>query len=170
MNRAKAIPLPALVSVQGQRSANQTVVVTGQFDVEKDPRYAPGDGKTWCNIFTWDWSCAMGARIPHWITSPTTGAEIELNANALTFWLSAAGFDQGWREVRSSGSVLAEVNNGNVCVATFHNPAGHGHITPIVPDPKEIMVCNVGAKNFQRGPIAKAYGRHMPNVRYWVHP
>lgn len=175
MNRAKPAPLPKVLGTPANRSATMTDTITDQFNV-MDERYLPGDGKTWCNIFTWDWSCAMGAEVPHWVdvvgnpVAPFTPGARELNANALNPWFENAGHARGWREVRSSGSVLAEVNAGNVVVACMTNPKGHGHITPVRPDANEITVINVGARNFARGKIGAAYGSYLKDVRYWVHP
>lgn len=167
MNRAVPIDLPPIISTPGTRSAALTDRVTDQFDLEHDPRYLPGDGCTYCNIWTWDWSRAMSAEVPHWVGE---GAQRhETTANALTDWFQKEGFALGWRELRSKGSVLAEVNAGNVVVATLVE-AGHGHITPIRPDPSEIVIANVGGHNFQRGPIVKGYGGYLPKCRYWAHP
>ncbi len=166
MNRAVPILLPLVVGCVGQRSAQRTNDVTAQFNLKHDPRYVPAEGLTFCNIWAWDFSRAMGAEVPHWVD----GREMTANEYGRPGgWFETEGQRLGWREVRSTGSVLAEVNAGNVVIAVLHNPGGHGHITPVVPDLHRVTVANVGVQNFQRVPIEQAYGHFLPQVRYWVH-
>lgn len=177
LSRALPITLPKITSMVGQRSATRTEQVTAQFKLESDTRYQPGDGKTWCNIWAWDWSCAMGAEIPHWVDAkdmpckPFAPGGRELSANSLADWFtSAAAKALGWSERRATASVVAEVNAGNVAIAIVAIPGGHGHITPIVPDKLAIHVAHVGSNNRQRCTLAQAFGVALAaKVRFWVH-
>jgi len=47
------------------RSVSSYNAVIDQFGVDRNPRYAPHDGLTFCNIFVSDVTRAMEAPIPH---------------------------------------------------------------------------------------------------------
>jgi hypothetical protein len=101
-----------------------------------NPRYAHRNGSTFCNIFAWDVTRAMGAEIPHWVNpsgDPTPHLKgNELNANALNSWLHAHGARYGWRQVTlAEGVDLA--NQGRPVVASWKNQGGIGHIAMIRP-------------------------------------
>jgi len=91
-----------LKSAASERSPALYDAVIDQFVVEKNPRYRrdqQGKGETYCNIFVWDVTRAMGAEIPHWVdqeNNPTVlGKGIELDANAVIQWLQNRGKNQG---------------------------------------------------------------------------
>lgn len=115
--------------------------VIDQFDVETNPRYAQnhqGKGETYCNIFAWDVTRAMGAEIPHYVQSvesgiPSAGTDgQELDANATNDWLNQHGADYGWREV-SAEEAQALANQGYPTVASWKNPGDIGHIAVVRP-------------------------------------
>lgn len=85
------------------------------------PRYQPRGGNTYCNIFAWDWSRAMGCEIPHVVD----GREQTINASI--DWLRAAGPSAGW----FPGCGVAAGGTLEPTVVTWRNPEGHGHIAVV---------------------------------------
>ena len=94
---------PAVTSSPDNRTPESYSQVVDQFDVENSKRYdQQQDGKiTWCNIFAWDVTSAMGAEIPHWVYSDGRPAEPcaigshEMNANEVAKWLKEKGEKYG---------------------------------------------------------------------------
>lgn len=92
---------PEMVSLY-EPDSYELLLVLGQFCPHKNPRYAPvrysGSSylHTFCNIFIFDTSLALGAEIPHWVYQDQTPARPgsygsrELTAEATIRWL----FDQ----------------------------------------------------------------------------
>lgn len=155
-----------LQSTKETRSADQLRVVVGQFEVQS-PRYVKrdvtGDGvpETFCNFFTRDVSRAMHAPLPE-----------GMRANQMFDWLrlSLDAAREGWEEVPEHVAQGA-ADAGLFAVAVWKNPSGGpGHITPLIPSEGQpgTWVANVGASNFARGTLARAFGNLRP--RFWVHP
>jgi hypothetical protein len=177
--------MPAPGTVETRRSYRNNPPVTGdpsnrsrmlydnvinQFAVGVNPRYKQKftDGKitsTYCNIFSWDVTRAMGAEIPHWVDSagermaPLQGSEI--SANATNDWLHKHGSRHGWRKVADPGEAQALANDGHPVVASWKNlkrrPNGRpysGHIAIVRPGnlgKKGPHIAQAGAKNFNTG-------------------
>ncbi|MFO7171949.1 MAG: hypothetical protein DIU70_003140 [Bacillota bacterium] len=166
---------PEVVSLPGERSADRYNQVVEQFDVEKNPRYKPGTD-TYCNIYLWDVTRAMGAEIPHWVDkngNPVpVGKGIELDANKTAEWLKEHGPRFGWREV-TAAEAQEMANRGHPVVAAWRNPSGIGHVALVVPgeyDPaKGPTITQAGSKNFRRATVRDGFGR-LEEVRYYVHP
>ena len=113
--------------------------VIDQFAVRTNLRYLKnrnGRGETYCNIFVWDVTRAMGAEIPHWLgadgSPTTTGRGRELTANDAIEWLRSHGPRFGWRAVDRSGA-QAHANRGCPAIAAWLNPGGIGHIAVVRP-------------------------------------
>lgn len=108
----------------GARSAAIYDEVIDQFAVEVNPRYRPRDYDTYCNIFVWDVTRAMGAEIPHLVGE--NGEPVStyqgrwLSANDTNQWLNVYGPWYGWREV-SAEEAQALANLGHPIVASVHN-------------------------------------------------
>ena len=66
---------PHKTNAEGQRSPNAYNEVLAELDVANRKRYAPTDKSTWCNIYVWDATKAMGCEIPHYY-DPNTGAPL----------------------------------------------------------------------------------------------
>ncbi|MCG0238548.1 MAG: hypothetical protein L6E13_04675 [Firmicutes bacterium] len=166
---------PEVVSLPGERSASEYNRVLDQFDVENNPRYKPGTN-TYCNIYVWDVTRAMGAEIPHWVDdngNPVpVGKGEELDANKKALWLEEHGPRFGWREV-TAAEAQEMANRGHPVVAAWRNPRGIGHVAPVVPgeyDPeKGPTISQAGSKNFRRATVRDGFGR-LEEVRYYVHP
>jgi type IV secretory pathway VirJ component len=159
--------LPAdspLKSTPSERSPALYDGVINQFVVEKNPRYRrnqQGKGETYCNIFVWDVTRAMGAEIPHWVdqnNDPSVlGEGIELDANDVIQWLQSQG---GWKKVDSERAQdLA--NQGYPVVATWLNPGGIGYIAVVRPGQYSFTegptIAQAGETNFNQGTVAQGF-------------
>ena len=139
--RAKPwIPIDA--PIQGKpdhRSADLYNDVINQFEVGQNSRYKvnqQGKGETYCNIFAWDVTRAMGAEIPHWVDGQGNpvgvGQGRELSANGSISWLETTGQKRGWRAI-SATEAQQLANQGHPVVATWHNTGGIGHMAVVRP-------------------------------------
>ncbi|MDR0951714.1 MAG: hypothetical protein LBM18_02185 [Oscillospiraceae bacterium] len=174
---------PALTNSESNRSAENLRAVIDQFNVETAERYRPyRDGYTYCNIFVWDVTSAMGAEIPHYIDSktgeiriyPDTSGTTPLDAAGIERWLAGYGAGYGWREV-SAQEAQAAANAGKPAVTT----AGSiGHVQVVCPsenasfDPvRGVTVAQAGSKVYNYTYISNIYGAATLNsrIRYWVH-
>ena len=131
--------VPVEAPEKGSPSARNAATydnVINQFAVGSSPRYQPRDGNTYCNIFAWDVTKAMGAELPHWVDSngnpAAQGQGRELDANATNAWLNEHGAKSGWRKV-SAEEAQAMANQGHPAVASWDNQGGIGHIAVVRP-------------------------------------
>lgn len=177
---------PSLVSHVGERSADAYRAVISQFNVESSERYRVnkmGQNDTYCNIFAWDVSRAMGAEIPHYINPATkepvqagTPNAIELNANAINDWLNTTGKTYGWVKV-SAEEAQYYANQGMPSVTSWKNPGGHGHMQIVSPSAdgqynasRGVAIAQAGRHLYNYNYITAVYGsRTLPNVEYFVH-
>lgn len=159
-------------SVVGQRSAAVLVSVVEQFHVETCRRYAPGGGMTWCNVFVWDATRALGAELPHWVAADgrpcKPGAGSELSANALAGWLQQHGPRLGWRPATHE-QARHTASHGCPTVAIWPNPHGHGHVAIVLPSPggAPLRIAQAGARNFSTGTLEQGFGAR--DVDFWFH-
>lgn len=160
-------------SVPGNRSVTRYNDAINQFAVGVNPRYAKRNGNTYCNIFVWDVTRAMGAEIPHWVDgngNPVgVGKGRELSANGVCSWLKNHGARFGWKKV-SAAEAQAAANQGKPVVSSWHNPGGIGHVGIVRPGEitdRGPAAAQAGAKNFNRGHVADGFGSRP--VEYWVH-
>lgn len=148
--RDRGVPLNApLTNDEGNRSAFNYAKVIDQFRVEQSERYAPGE-KTYCNIFAWDVTRALGAEIPHYVIKddPAGASAVdelgqfkagaagreELDVNRTVGWLKEHGPSHGWQRV-DARMAQEMANGGHPAVAVWPNPGSgkHGHIAVIRP-------------------------------------
>lgn len=127
---------PPLKGNPAMRSAATYDNVINQFAVANNPRYAPREGNTYCNIFAWDVTRAMGAEIPHWVDNagrpqPYNSGH-EMNANATNQWLNQHGTKYGWRPV-SAAEAQRLANKGFPTVASIDKSPNIGHIGVVRP-------------------------------------
>ncbi len=176
---------PSITSNIGQRSADIYRAVINQFNVETNQRYAvnkQGQGDTYCNIFLWDVTRAMGAEIPHFtdaagrpVSSGAGGAK-ELDANQINTWLNTNGQTYGWTRV-SAEEAQYYANMGMPAVTSWKNPSGHGHVQVVSPsvdgryDPtRGVAISQAGSKLKNYDYITSIYGAGtLPQVEYFVH-
>lgn len=127
---------PPVKGDPARRNASDYDNVINQFAVAHNPRYTPRGGNTYCNIFVWDVTRAMGAEVPHWVNASGTpvgvGQGRELNANATNDWFHQHGARHGWRQV-SAEEAQRMANAGHPSVASWKNPNGIGHIAIVRP-------------------------------------
>lgn len=170
------IPVNApLQNRPGERSASKYADVLDQFAVGNNPRYARRDGNTYCNIFSWDATRAMGAEIPHWVDGNGNPAAVgargawEMDANATNRWLHNHGPRNGWRKV-SAEEAQRMANEGHPTVASWNNPGGIGHIAMVRPGELTAggpTIAQAGASNFNSGTVRQGFGSAQPE--YFVH-
>ncbi len=173
----------AIISNAGNRSADTYRKVIDQFDVENNPRYAPRDGSTYCNIFQWDVTKAMGAEIPHYTNAvtgePTTTDDPDvrhMNANRISNWLNTYGEKYGWYEV-SAEQAQRLANQGHPAVTIWkNNSGGHGHCQVVCPladgnyDPqKGVAIAQAGRRLMNYSYITNVYSSTLPEVQYFAH-
>ena len=178
---------PSVTSVQGARSAANYRTVIDQFHVETNGRYEvnkQGTGDTYCNIFVWDVTRAMGAEIPHYVDAqtnqprsyPDTDGAVCMTANTMGDWLSTTGQAYGWKRV-SAAEAQTYANRGCPAVATWKNSGGHGHVQVVCPsengtyDPqKGVTIAQAGRHLYDYAYITQVYsGRTLDDVAYYVH-
>jgi putative chitinase len=169
--------IPVDAPVRGDpsnRNAGNYGQVIDQFSVNNNPRYQPRGGNTYCNIFAWDVTRAMGAEIPHWVDGNGNPAGVgapgarELDANGGHRWLEQHGPRHGWREV-SAQEAQALANQGHPTVASWNNPGGIGHIAVVRPGEmtdRGPAIAQAGASNFNNGHVRDSFGNRP--VQYFV--
>jgi len=168
--------VPVTAPEQGSPSARNAATydnVINQFAVGSNPRYQPRDGNTYCNIFAWDVTKAMGAELPHWVDAngnpAAQGQGRELDANATNAWLNQHGAKSGWRKV-SAEEAQAMANQGHPTVASWDNQGGIGHIAVVRPG--EVTgngpaIAQAGSECFNDGHVYDSFPRSA-EVEYWV--
>lgn len=178
---------PAIYSFAYNRSAALYNRVIAQFSVETNPRYAvnkKGRGDTYCNIFVWDVTSAMGAQIPHYI-NPKTGAPMqypklsgarELSANGIYNWLHKHGATYGWYPVSESEAQML-ANQGQPVVATLKRSGKSGHVQMVCPsadglyNPKRgVTIAQAGCRLTSYASIKSIYKKSsLSKVVYFAH-
>lgn len=176
---------PPLTNTAGNRSTAAYRAVIDQFNVENNARYTVnknGTGDTYCNVFAWDVTRAMGAEIPHYVnangvpqTAGGSGIE-ELNANQVNNWLNTYGPQYGWVKV-SAEEAQFYANNGMPAVTSWKNPSGHGHLQVVSPSQdgqynsaRGVAIAQAGRQLKNYDYIDSVYGSGtLPKVEYFVH-
>lgn len=162
-----------LTSGTAHRSAELLQRIVVQFQVETAKRYQAANGQTFCNIFVWDVTRALGCELPHWVQAWNSQQAIlaaeELTANKLAKkWLPENGPLHGWEHVPEE-SAREAAQAGRPAIAIWVNPAGPGHVAILVPpiDPTKTEIAQAGRTNFSRGSLAKGFGTH--SVSFYTH-
>jgi hypothetical protein len=174
--------VPAIRSDENNRSPELYNAVISQFRVETAERYRPfRNDATYCNIFFWDVTCAMGAEIPHYTDYETgepryypdvKGAKGML-AVEIDKWLKEYGADYGWHEVDAE-TAQRYANEGKPAVTTGGSldhvqvvcPSRNGEFDPI----RGVTVAQAGSRVTSYSYISAIYGADaMGKVSYFVH-
>jgi hypothetical protein len=165
------------------RSATAYSQVIDQFTVSSNPRYrvrdlnGDGESDTFCNIYVWDVTRAMGAEVPHWANGQgvpvTVGDGHELNANGVARWLSGHGEAYGWTEV-SPEQAQALANEGKPVVAAWDSgSASPGHVAMVRPGTYGTadgpVIAQAGAHNLDRTTASGAFGQRVKEAKYYAH-
>lgn len=143
------------------------------LDVEHALRYNWEHGKTYCNIFVLDVIGALGLGAPTYWHDPVTGDKeqygygAEMSANLLSDWFATHGVEKKWQMTRDPMEAMALADSGNICVATWFNKKGNGHTAIVRPD-APLKVAQAGTIRSSNLPLARAFGAHLPEVRYWA--
>lgn len=149
------------------RSARVLEDVLRQFDVVNTERYQPDKLRTWCNIYVWDATTALGCEIPHWYDLKTGAAQpvgkgYEMSANRMVNWLTDKR--DGWRPCTPDDG-KARAGFGFPVVLAWKNPTGaSGHVAILLPDG---TIAQAGRKCLWRAPVSKGFGRINP--LYFTH-
>jgi hypothetical protein len=151
-----------------ERSPENYAAALHQFNVKEDERYRPWLKKTWCNIFVWDGTRALGCEIPHWFdpatghpTKPFVGGE--MTANMMGAWFEEFGVAHGWSRIPGPDAD-ARGAAGFPTVAQWSNPTGgSGHVAFLV---GEGQVHQAGAVNGVYD-IRHVFGDRLFNC--WTH-
>lgn len=144
------LPWPEVI-VYMERAPENLHKAHEQFYVESNIRYRPWLGRTYCNIFAWDVTRALGCEIPHWVTqdgkpAPALGAGArEMNANSTFQWLSIHGGEYGWRRLATKDEAEMRADLGYPTVPVWLNSTGgSGHIALLLPHGR---IVQAGRKN-----------------------
>ena len=178
---------PQITGDESDRSAKLLDDVIGQFHVESSERYRPhkNGSDTYCNIFVWDVTSALGAEVPHYVdaktgaprTYPDVSGATELNANGVCTWLANQGSRYGWKAV-SAQEAQNDANNGYPVVAAWKNTGGGaGHVQIVCPSKdgeydsaRGVSVAQAGARNYEYAyTSATLGGSRLPETKYYVH-
>lgn len=181
------VPVKPLITNTGERSAENYNAVIDQFNVATNPRYKIRNNNTYCNIFGWDVTVAMGAELPHWINRATNepytydtsktyaeNAEVarELNANSVADWARDYGPNYGWRPATGQ-EAQAAANAGKPTIGVWKNTGGIGHVIVVRPNPNndgEIHIAQAGASNYNHGTLSNhASSKFRNGVVFYVH-
>jgi len=178
---------PAITSHMHNRSAQRYTNVIAQFSVETSRRYAvnkKGTGDTYCNIFVWDVTSAMGAQIPYYY-DPKTGAPMTypdvkgamyMSANRMYNWLHQHGARYGWHEVSAEQAQML-ANQGKPVVASLKRTGMSGHVQMVCPskdgvyDPKRgVTIAQAGRNLTSYRAITSIYSKSsLGRVKYFAH-
>jgi hypothetical protein len=147
--------------------------VINQFAAGVNPRYKQrlnkkGKMSTYCNIFCWDVTRAMGAEIPHWVMPNGDRAQRgegdagEMSANATYDWLHKHGSRYGWRRLADVAEGQALANEGRPVVAILKKAGGIGHVSVVRPgemNDKGPPIAQAGRSNFNYGRLYSIFQR-----------
>ncbi|MCL1975926.1 MAG: hypothetical protein FWG61_07195 [Firmicutes bacterium] len=177
--------LPSVTNT-GNRSPQTLNRLISQFKVESNERYRPNrNGNTYCNIFVWDVTRALGCEIPHYIDKesgdpryyPNVKNAYELDANGVCDWLIRRGEDQGWRMV-TAAEAQKYANAGYPVVSAWQNKSGGaGHVQIVCPSKDGeynqslgVTVAQAGIRNYSYAHIKETMSvDKIPQTRYYVH-
>jgi hypothetical protein len=201
---ARAFPLgepgrPERAGGSATSPAASLTAIVDWLDVERSARYSPEDGKTFCNIYAYDY-CYLGkAYLPRvWWTDqalvalgaggrvdPEFGRTLrEMTANMLFDWLREHGADFGWRKAADAAALQDAANEGQVAViaAQRSDLDRPGHICVVVPEtgsqaarrgPAGVVVplqSQAGAQNHRYFAEIWWQDPRFRGVSFWTHP
>lgn len=146
------MPAARRPSDSGARKVAALHAAIAWLDSPTGGRWAPGGGKTYCNIYAYDYANLAGVYLPRvwWMdraliaiagghVPPVAYGETvrEMNANALYDWLAHWGDDYGWRRLGTPDEAQAAANAGDAVIicAKRRDLARSGHITAVAPEP-----------------------------------
>jgi len=152
LKAATGMPLPRKPSDTSAKKVVALHAAIAWLDSPTGGRYAPGAGKTYCNIYAYDYANLAGVYLPRvwWMdkallaiargeTPEVAYGETvrEMNANSLYDWLAHWGDDYGWRRLTTPDEAQAAANAGEAVLicAKRKDLSRSGHITAVAPEP-----------------------------------
>lgn len=172
LEREPWYPVDAPLKGELPRTPDRYRAVVDQFEVTAAKRYARRGKDTWCNIFTWDVTRAMGAEIPHWVELQTgapvkAGKGSELRVDGMRHWLDGYGPKYGWRRcTRLEAELAAELGHPTVVL----DQAEHVAVVVPVQGAKGIRITQAGASNFADGTLEQAWpAKTIPKLQFYTH-
>lgn len=152
----KPIDIPASKLPQGDKKLRQ---VLAELDVENSHRYRATKSDTFCNIFVWDFTRAMGCEVPHWVRADGRVTQVgkgkELNANGVVRWLATHGAREGWVQADRKTATDAAARGHVVVVGWDSGKATPGHVAVMLP---EGTIAQAGASNFVGKTVRSGFG------------
>ena len=151
-------------------------------------RYVAGGGKTYCNIYAYDFAMRAGTFVPRVFWTPAAidkienGATLEvlygntvreLTANVLHDWFIDYGGGFGWGRVFSATELQDGANAGKVAiiVAKRVNLARSGHILAVLPEHDGISAARDGqevTRPVQSQAGAENFRARVTPTRWWM--
>jgi hypothetical protein len=177
----------------------QLAQIINWLRVDVSSRYTPGNGKTYCNIYAYDYCYLAGVYLPRvWWTSialkklalgqsvaakydTTVG---ELNANSLHNWFEKFGQQFGWVRTADLTALQTAANEGQVCIITGRRVdlSRSGHICAVVSETSsnqakrkgsEVIIplqSQAGSRNFRYGGTRWWTDSRFSKYGFWIHP
>lgn len=178
---------------------NQLGQVIKWLNVENSDRYEPGGGKTFCNIYAYDYCYLANAYLPRvWWNSTALiklkagesvsvkydSTVLEMNANSLTNWFEEFGQQFGWTRTFDITELQNAANDGQVCIISARRTDLNrsGHICAVVPETSSHQSKRSGTKvisplQSQAGESNFGYGvgvwwtnAKFRKFGFWMHP
>jgi hypothetical protein len=166
-----------------RRVGNKAVGKVGD-EAPEPPRYRT-DESTYCNIFVWDVTRAMGAEIPHWVIrgDPNGTSAVDSKGKftvrseecyeirvdkyvdekgrsvpGIIDWLKEHGETNGWKRTEDARMVQQMANGGHPSIAIWENPDKQksGHVAIVRP----------GSIGFPEGPAIAQAGYLVVNAEH----
>jgi len=176
----------------------QLAQIIDWLKVDVSQRYTRGSGKTFCNIYAYDYCYLARAYLPRvWWTRPalkklSSGETVavkygstvgELNANSLHNWFEAFGAQFGWTQTSDSSILQNAANEGRVCIITGRRKdlSRSGHICAVVPETpshraqrrgSEVLIplqSQAGSRNFRYGGKKWWIDSNFSKFGFWIH-
>lgn len=168
------------------------------LNVAQNARYLPGGGKTFCNIYAYDYCYLAQVYLPRvwWSSSaivklasgnsvsPQYGVTVsELNANSLFNWFEEFGGRFGWTRTFDLTDLQDAANEGKVCIISAQRVDLNrsGHICPVVPETSNHkatrngnrvtipLQSQAGATNFNYGGKVWWTSSQFRSFGFWKH-
>lgn len=171
---------PRLMNRQGCRSRESYLAVMSQFEVNKNPRYTPSAGNTWCITFAVDVLRAMDIDIPEYYY--IDGKIQYMSATHFAYWLKTSDATKlGFRRCSSEQEANRMALQGFPTIAIWGDPRfpngdSTGHIAVVRPPENdnvnsEPRIMQAGAKNVLDINVYAIFtGEKKRDIAYYYHP
>lgn len=170
---------PDFVNSDKERSPENYRKALAQFEVATNPRYVKGHDndptngeETYCNIFLWDATKALGCEVPHWVDLATgvetaMGKGRELSANGVCDWFSMHGLKFGWMKC-DEVQARRRASAGFPTVVLWRNVNGIGHVAMVLTGTDVTRIAQAGTRNFFDEQLLRGFGGATP-LNFYTH-